>query len=357
MQDSYLNLLTIVKDNRKTDFGKKHNFAKIQNVFDFTKNVPLQSYESFAPIIKLQTNIGESEILITKKPIAYVQNAEGQIHMLTKEHLEPYISAFHKMFSNKKTFFIGRYSNASAAPTNDGKYIKNLRDCLLKEYFWNAREGVYKSIEKFTSPEALYFMDIDSKDFYIQLFTDALMCQDLDQIFAFEIDEVLAAFKMLKKFKKGIISNLNKKKNKRAKEVVTLLKRGLGQATLKKIWPNLNLVIATNISNSAKKIKELKTLLGKINHNNGYYFSEDAIVGLAYKNNSNLYVKAEGNNYIELISSGKTSGKTISFSNAMVGKKYNFVITNSAGMYRLISNHEIMIKNKQDGTIIYKILK
>ncbi len=29
-------------------------------------------------------------------------------------------------------------------------------------------------------------MDIDSKDFYIQLFTDALMCQDIDQIFAFE---------------------------------------------------------------------------------------------------------------------------------------------------------------------------
>ncbi|OAD45740.1 GH3 auxin-responsive promoter family protein [Polaribacter atrinae] len=45
-------LLKLVNTARNTTFGKEKNFSKIRNHTDFTKNVPIQKYETFEPLIE-----------------------------------------------------------------------------------------------------------------------------------------------------------------------------------------------------------------------------------------------------------------------------------------------------------------
>ena len=45
-------LLKLVHTAKNTKFGKEKNFAQIKNHTDFTRNVPIQKYETFEPLIE-----------------------------------------------------------------------------------------------------------------------------------------------------------------------------------------------------------------------------------------------------------------------------------------------------------------
>ena len=55
-------LMRLVRENTKTEYGRKNNFKSIRNVDDFRRDVPLTSYEDYIPYIERLAN-GERNIL------------------------------------------------------------------------------------------------------------------------------------------------------------------------------------------------------------------------------------------------------------------------------------------------------
>ena len=55
-------LMRLVRENTKTEYGRKNNFKSIRNMDDFRRDVPLTSYEDYIPYIERLAN-GERNIL------------------------------------------------------------------------------------------------------------------------------------------------------------------------------------------------------------------------------------------------------------------------------------------------------
>jgi hypothetical protein len=63
-------LLSIVKANRDTAYGKAHGFSSIQDVDDYQRNVPINTHESLAPYIDLMAD-GKPNILTAEAPLMF----------------------------------------------------------------------------------------------------------------------------------------------------------------------------------------------------------------------------------------------------------------------------------------------
>ena len=63
-------LMSIVRRNRDTDYGRAHGFADIRTVADFQRNVPLNSYDALEPYVQRMAD-GEEGILTAEKPLMF----------------------------------------------------------------------------------------------------------------------------------------------------------------------------------------------------------------------------------------------------------------------------------------------
>jgi hypothetical protein len=69
-----IKLLSIVKANRDTAYGKAHGFSSIQDVDDYQRNVPINTHESLAPYIDLMAD-GKPNILTAEAPLMFAMTS------------------------------------------------------------------------------------------------------------------------------------------------------------------------------------------------------------------------------------------------------------------------------------------
>ena len=75
-------LLKLTHTAKKTEFGKKYHFSAIKNYADFVKHVPIQKYESFAPLIERCRN-GEQNLFWPTK-IKWFAKSSGTTNAKSK---------------------------------------------------------------------------------------------------------------------------------------------------------------------------------------------------------------------------------------------------------------------------------
>ncbi|WP_334056685.1 GH3 auxin-responsive promoter family protein [Polaribacter sp. P097] len=75
-------LLKLTSASKRTEFGKKHNFTSIKNYADFTKQVPIQKYESIEPLIE-RCRKGEQN-LFWPTPIKWFAKSSGTTNAKSK---------------------------------------------------------------------------------------------------------------------------------------------------------------------------------------------------------------------------------------------------------------------------------
>lgn len=63
-------LLEIIRTNIDTDFSRQHSLAKVANVKDFQKSVPIRDYEGFRPYIERMT-AGAANVLTAERPFMF----------------------------------------------------------------------------------------------------------------------------------------------------------------------------------------------------------------------------------------------------------------------------------------------
>jgi hypothetical protein len=75
-------LLKLLQTAKNTEFGKKQQFSSIKNYEDFTKQVPIQKYETFAPLIE-RSRKGEQN-LFWPTPIKWFAKSSGTTNAKSK---------------------------------------------------------------------------------------------------------------------------------------------------------------------------------------------------------------------------------------------------------------------------------
>jgi len=92
-QEVFKNLIAFAKN---TQFGKDHDFASIQTIADFQKNVPVRDYEDLKPYVERVVK-GDSDILWPRKPLYFAKTSgttSGAKYIpLTKESMPFHVEA------------------------------------------------------------------------------------------------------------------------------------------------------------------------------------------------------------------------------------------------------------------------
>jgi len=75
VEDQQKIMKLLVKSAKETDFGKDHNFGKIESYESFKENIPVRDYEQFKPYIE-KIKSGRQNVLWKGKPI-YLAKTSG----------------------------------------------------------------------------------------------------------------------------------------------------------------------------------------------------------------------------------------------------------------------------------------
>ncbi len=296
------------------------------------------------PLVALQTNIGEQQILTASRNNYYIKSESGTLFPFTKEQLRHYVEALIETLLNKRNLMIGQIS-LTQGTANDSALIMDLSSIL----FHRAVSRIYMNNTEFhitlTSSPGLYY-SYEKEDFYEQLMADALSDPDLEQIVALNTKEVVKAFSVLEEKTDVILKQIGNHNPERAAEVRHILEGGFDQPIVRKLWPKLERITAYGSGELREYTARMKRYSGDVPHNHGYYYSEVSLLGKAVEDDSELFEMDTRNTYFELLPvNASDDTTTITPDEAEPNKPYQLVVTNQAGLYRYVSDHFIYIKN------------
>ena len=224
----------------------------------------------------------------------------------------------------------------------------------MREYFLTYMEGLTQPDATFSSGIETYLFR-QEKEAQMDILVDALLDPEIDQIVSLDTDHILQAFLAMEKETDAIIKKLEERNKERAGVVAPLLGKALKDGSIKEIWPSLQKIIAFGAGEHAPATKDLKQYTADIAFNHGYYYTEEAILGRAVEDNSDIFEIMEDENFYELLPIKGDGEAPIRLSEAETGEPYQLVVTTTAGLYRLITDHFIVIRERTFGKIRYTI--
>lgn len=375
-------LLPILSANANTEIGKKYNFANIKTPEDYQRIVPLSDYSFYKPLVNIMTKVGETGIISNEKIYSYSRTFDQFGNMIYIPQTERLVSFYQNIYlnyinkANSSTFAILESKNSKKEPNNDGSYFTDMRAAILEGLkdidIFNSHKRKFK-YGSVTSPRELVFSGCDSDYSYARLLF-ALADKDISQILApFSVD-VLSTMKCLEENWKQLVkdlfigvvseaSGLNTSEREilstqlesdpdRAMEIAEICREGF-ENIIPRIWPKVELIIAAGTGRFAYETKELKYYIGDIPLDNGYLMSSEAVIAKSYGMNSDLYVLVENCAYLEFLPS-ESDNNCVRYEDLEIGKVYEIVITNSAGLYRYKSGMTIRVERIENGSVIVK---
>lgn len=308
----------LIKNGRKTIFGKEHNFKQIKDYSSFKKNIPIRSYEEISPYIQKSLK-GSNNILWPGKAEWFAKssgttNNKSKYITITKDSLydchfkggKDMLSLYQNNFPNTDIYNgKGLMLGGALAKDKPGKYkIGDLSAILLDEFpFWVNYHRV---------------PDIET----------ALMSnweEKIERIAQQAVNENITNLT-------GIPSWM-----------LLLLKRVLkisGKKNILQVWPNLELYMHGGVNFEPYR-DQFETLIPskKMNYLEGYNASEGFLAIQDKSESEGLLLMLNYGIYFEFIPMRKfNKGKmeTISLRDVIIEEDYALVISTNGGLWRYL---------------------
>ena len=342
MMNGFSVLAGILSRNRGTDIGRHCSFDTIRTLDAYQFRVPLSDEKSIRPLVALQTNVNETNILTAEKAAYYFRKKTGALLPCTTKHLKQYMDALSDTLSCKKSLFIA-YSTSECSITNDAVLAADKEYIILKEFFQNYLPVHPNSNIRLTSKEMIYFQK-EKESVFDAVWKDALLDDTFEQIVAFDTKQLLCAFQYLEKNWKDIVSEVKKSDADRGAEIEAVFADGFETPIVPKLWKQALRFVAFGAGELYESTTALKRYLGEIHHNNGYYYTEEAVIGKAKEDNSNVFHHSVYSCFFEVLPLGAEDGEALPLSEADPDTPYQLVVTNEAGLYRYVMDHFIYVK-------------
>lgn len=368
-------LRNILHRNQKTDIGARYGFTKILTLTGFRSNVPESDYDIYEPLIKLQTNIGESGI-ITADPIKSYMFTLGKMSNpklipCTEIQLEPLKQLLLDNCVGKRTFLMLE-SMPQKDRFNDNTYVNTAHGSILSAVFADQDLSPSEKNHMFTAPPEIIFPAELTDLTYIRLLF-ALADRNVDQMIAPNTWEAWCTLRFIEKNWKNlcadiasgtpahfgqavsdefreIITNRLTADPDRAAELTAIFEEGFDDPIIPRIWKKMTRLIAFGEGCFTVYTESLRRYLGDVVHENGCYMELTALVGTETKKNG-LYALDPRNAFVEFVPADADSdGKAVFAPDVEIGKRYSLLISTYSGLYRYRLDDVVLVEFMHNST-------
>ena len=350
-QNGWSDMMEILRNNSSTDYGLRYHFDQVETLADYQRLVPMSDYEDYKRLLDLQANIGESGILTTVPTRQYLINAKGQLVPCTDHHLLPYMESFATTLKHHHNLLVA-IVGPRKKQTNDGCTVETLESQMVKKYMWYYHYARGKKRADFSMPDDLFFKT-EPREEMRTICHYALLDRDIDQIVALDTRRVTDMFDYITTHRDELMAELREADAARADEVESAFHSG--QPLAKALWSKLERVVAFGAGECYDATVRMKQYTGQIPHNNGYYYTEETIYGRAMADDSDLFESLPSNCFHEYLPLKEDNAATVFSTDTKTGIPYQLVVTNSAGLYRYVTDHIVCIQETQMDRILFTI--
>ena len=351
--NGWSDMMEILRANVSTDYGCHYHFNEIETLADYQRLVPMTDYENYKRLVDLQANIGESGILTTEPTRQYLLNAKGQQVPCTDSHLRPYMEHFATTLKGHHNLLVA-IVGPRGKQTNDGCTIETLESLMVKKYMWYYHYARGKSRAVFSMPDDLFFKTQPTEEMHTVCYY-ALLDRDIDQIVALNTRRVVEMFDYIMAHRDTLTAEIRETDKSRANEVEAALNMTDTQSLAKTLWRKLERVIAFGAGELYDATARMKQFTGQIPHNNGFYYTEESFYGCAVADDSDLFETLPSGIFHEYLPLNEDNADTVLSTDTKSGALYQLVVTNSAGLYRYVTDHVVRIKEMQMDKILFTI--
>lgn len=374
----YQNLLrSILELNQDSDMGKRYDFADILTMTGFQSKLPVTDYDVYYPLVKLQTNIGESGIFTSEKISGYLLTSgtigTPKLIPYTERQFDYCVREFTKMVSGKVSFLMFE-SLPKVNRYNDNTYLNTVSGMILDSFFNKQRVLLNGKSAKFTAPEELLFPGQAADMSYARTLF-AIRERNVEQIispFTWGVTEAFDCIKanwqkMCDDIERGTLRGVSdipdnlrdklesylKPDPQRADELRAVFDEGFKMPVAKKIWKDLKLIIAAGTGEFRVYTGRMKDYTGDITHSNGYYLCSESVIGK--ETECGLYRLDMTSCFVEFVPADDPTAAPILAGSVEKEKEYTLLLTTFSGLYRYRLDDVVKIHDIIDYVPIFSI--
>ena len=357
-------LLSILKKNQDTEYGKAHHFGEIRTVEDFRRLVPVSDYHDYEKYIDRMVYQGETNLITSLPVIGYAQSSgtvggrkyvpltQPQINVYTKHTVTRMMACADKYLRKNcgRRLKPGRglYTNHAICDyLPNGVLSSNVADVAARQLgflYPYILSNPYKRL--FTQYEAEFryvntrFALQDRNTMYVfsvflKMFTDLMIYLKkhwetiVDDIEKGTVSEIAKATPEVMEMLKAKI----RPDPKRAAELRREFEKGFDETIVPRIWPNMSAICGIGTSTFEQFYKLSRTMTGDIPYDFSIYGASEGLFAAVDELNSAKQLMLVESCFYEFIPTEDES-RVLRLDELQVGKEYEIIVTTQSGLYR-----------------------
>lgn len=370
-------LLDLVHRNRKTAFGREHNFGEITSYQDYAAAVPVQTYETLRPYIERQQKNGE-QALTAAAPVLYAQTsgttASPKLIPLLDEtlagHKRTQATQSYALFCAEPEVFLGRILGI-VSPAVEGHLDSGLP-------FGSASGHVSRSMPRrararYVLPEEVLAID-DYELKYQVIVSLALACPDITCIATANPSTLLKLMSVFREHRESLLRDITRGEcswadrltsaqlavilprlacsPERTSELESLLR--IENPSIADIWPRLRLISTWTGGSCGIALEAVKQVLPPtVRIAELGYMSSEFRGTVTVHEDSNAGAPTIEQNFFEFVEqdawdSGQPRFLTVDALED--GRQYYIIVTTSGGLYRYFMNDIVEASGRFEST-------
>ena len=350
-----LDLQGILRDNAESDYGQRYQFATIQTIPAYQFHVPLTRLSAYQKLIDLQVSIGERGILVSSPVTGYVRSGNCMVP-ISERHQEQFILATARVLKGHHNLWVAQ-CEMSGKTLNDATRVHSLGSVIVRGYFCQYIFGGGDRPATFSAPDGAFFSATASENDYGVILHHALLDRGIDQVVAADATRLMRMFDLLETDRAKVLEKVRAEDAARAAEVTEALAdfdAGRELCFARRIWPQLGRIVACGTGSHAAARDKARRFTGDIVWNNGPVILPEAVLAHAEADGSDRYVFDATGCFCEFFQNDTDDVlKPFTRSGLRAGHTYNVIVTNTAGLYRVVTDAEIrVVENGVDGLIV-----
>lgn len=359
-------LMTLLKENADTEYGRLHGFGDIHNVSEYARKVPFTTYDDYEPYITRMRN-GEKNLLSASEPV-YFALSSGSVGVpkyipVSREELTKYtrcsaLMAFgvaDEYYRNTTGKGVPAGLGLSAiemkvVPSGAGIDQGSISGTLmksLKQYVpylltspWEVispdqpMDMKYLKARLALANDSLTFMDsvfltglVDLMDYIRDNYE--MLCRDIYH------GTINPDVNVPDQMRRALQNELAPDKD-RARFLLREFRQGFDTPIIPRIWPRMSWIGGIGTGGFRAYARRMRQYSGKgIPFNNVCYAASESLIGTARHMGDESYVLIPDSGFYEFIPvRGEGAGRTLTIDELEVDEEYEVIVTNLSGFYR-----------------------
>ena len=358
LRSGLLNLQRILSANADSDYGQEYQFATLQTIAAYQFHVPLTRLASYQKLIALQVNIGEHGILTHDSILGYC-GADNDVVPYTLAHVMPYVLAVAAILKGHHNLWIAQCELLGRA-LNAHTCAHSLGSVIVRHYFFQC---LYNNAERpatFSMPDGEFFSRFLTENDYAKILHYALLDVEIDQLVSADASRIWQMLELLVTDRAAVLARVREVSPSRGAEIEALLPahggelpNGVGHV----LWPKLRRIVACGTGVHASAREKVREFFGRdIVWNNGTVVRPELLLARAVADECDEYVFDGTGCFCEFFQNDTDEiSKPVSQCALQAGHTYNVIVTNGAGLYRVVTDNEIRVVRIDGDQIIVEL--